>query len=373
MKKELKKELQEVSEYYDSPLFVKYDYSHFVHWYDKECEYISELERKQNIEIAAFIASWLVVGSRENAQQSIDKVLFEIVGPKPYQFIASFDRVKYKNNDREKICKKITYGDLFALFARLRVIYSKFKTLEDAVSNDMSEWHVNALKGIQITFQGVPHIPLVTCMAGYQGLNLFLRWMVRKSDVDFGLWSIESSENLIISYRDEIREAANALGFTSSKTDTLANAKSLTQKMMEVYPDDPCKAEYGLLSQCNNPLLPKLVKFMSMGDLLSTQVFVDELHKSIDEVEKKRETWISKVKLLGRKPKRITFDTLKELGIMSNHISMIHEWLHILERKSHRPKAQRELIHLICNRARVNALNILENEEKKRIDCKWGD
>lgn len=77
---------------------------------------------------------------------------------------------------------------------------------------------------------------------------MFLRWMVRDhSPVDLGLWNnIIDKRSLIIPLDTHVMKEANALGLISTRTTSMPTARRLTQKLAEIFPDDPAKGDFAL-------------------------------------------------------------------------------------------------------------------------------
>jgi len=79
-------------------------------------------------------------------------------------------------------------------------------------------------------------------------LCMFLRWMVRDgSPVDLGLWSdIIDRRTLIMPMDTHVVQEANRLGLIHGKSTTMAAAIKLTDRLREVFPDDPLKGDFAL-------------------------------------------------------------------------------------------------------------------------------
>lgn len=79
-------------------------------------------------------------------------------------------------------------------------------------------------------------------------LCMFLRWMVRDgSPVDLGLWSdIIDRRTLIMPMDTHVVQEANRLGLIHSKSTTMAAAIKLTDRLREMFPDDPLKGDFAL-------------------------------------------------------------------------------------------------------------------------------
>ena len=77
---------------------------------------------------------------------------------------------------------------------------------------------------------------------------MFLRWMVRdNSPVDLGLWSdLIDKSTLIIPMDTHVLQEAERLGLITSKCTSMSAAMKLSQKLSEIWPDDPTKGDFAL-------------------------------------------------------------------------------------------------------------------------------
>ena len=77
--------------------------------------------------------------------------------------------------------------------------------------------------------------------------NMFLRWMVRKdSPVDIGCWQSISPASLLIPMDTHVIRMANEWGMLGSKPPSRKNAIKLTEKLNDIFPDDPCLGDFAL-------------------------------------------------------------------------------------------------------------------------------
>ena len=72
--------------------------------------------------------------------------------------------------------------------------------------------------------------------------------MVRSgSPVDLGLWAdIIDRRTLIMPLDTHVVQEATRLGLLTSRTASMSTAKKLTAAMLEVFPDDPLRADFAL-------------------------------------------------------------------------------------------------------------------------------
>jgi len=93
-------------------------------------------------------------------------------------------------------------------------------------------------------------------------LNLFLRWMVRKDDVDLGLWKAVDRRKLIVPMDTHMRRLCRILGLYDRKTVSLSTAIQVTGRFAQIEPDDPVKYDFalsriGILEDCTGRQRPQ--------------------------------------------------------------------------------------------------------------------
>ena len=77
-------------------------------------------------------------------------------------------------------------------------------------------------------------------------LNLFLRWMVRRDDVDPGGWDDVPTSKLIVPLDTHIRRIGLALGFTNRKCADMRCALEITEAFKRFAPEDPVRYDFAL-------------------------------------------------------------------------------------------------------------------------------
>ena len=75
---------------------------------------------------------------------------------------------------------------------------------------------------------------------------MFLRWMIRKDNIDMGLWSDKYKKYLIIPLDTHTFNTSKKLGLLHRKTYDLQAAIELTQKLKEFDAQDPVKYDFAL-------------------------------------------------------------------------------------------------------------------------------
>ena len=164
---ELRNKLLDWAKQFETPDFIKDDPIFFPHKYSD----------KKDIEISAFLTSWIAFGNRKLIMQQAE-ILDNLMGNSPYDFIMNKVWEQYKENTNT-FYRMFTYHDFFCICQRLYNIYQEWDDLEV-----FYEGYNNVIREIQTDFGGVKGIPKLERDSPCKRICLFLRWVVRKSPVD---------------------------------------------------------------------------------------------------------------------------------------------------------------------------------------------
>lgn len=80
----------------------------------------------------------------------------------------------------------------------------------------------------------------------YKRWNLFLRWMVRKDNIDLGLWKKVNKKDLIIPLDTHMFNVSKKIGLLNRKSYDLKAALELTLNLKKFDPDDPVKYDFAI-------------------------------------------------------------------------------------------------------------------------------
>jgi uncharacterized protein (TIGR02757 family) len=78
--------------------------------------------------------------------------------------------------------------------------------------------------------------------------NLYLRWMVRKDALDFGLWTGIPASRLVIPTDTHVHRVARRLGHTRRNAADWKTAREITDGLARFDPQDPVRYDYALCS-----------------------------------------------------------------------------------------------------------------------------
>ncbi len=76
--------------------------------------------------------------------------------------------------------------------------------------------------------------------------NLYLRWMVRRDALDFGLWPSIPTDRLVIPTDTHVHLVSRRLGLTRRRTPDWKTARAITDALKRFDPVDPVRFDYAL-------------------------------------------------------------------------------------------------------------------------------
>jgi len=238
-KTELKKYLDNLVKKYETPDFIKSDPVQFPH----------RFKTKQDIEISALIASSLAFGQRNKIIETVEKI-HSLIENEPYNFCKNykpserkiFQNFKYRYIDDENITN---------FFEGLSKAINSFDSLEEIFLKHHNQKHETIKEGLigfvsEITTHGNYLLPCPDKKSACKRLNLFLKWMVRKSSVDLGIWSNVDKSKLIIPLDVHVARVSRKLNLLSRNSNDWQSAYEITKILKEFDPDDPTKYDFAL-------------------------------------------------------------------------------------------------------------------------------
>lgn len=218
----------------------------FPHQFNEACD----------IEIAAFISSIFAYGNIKQINKTLTKI-FDIFDGKPYKYLTntSIDQLKidflnikhrfYNENDVTLLM--IAIGKILNDYGSLRELGAKFCNRNNSVKQIvtcLSSKFLDEFKEISVGSRFM--FPLPEKGSACKRMNLFLRWMVRKDQLDFGLWTEIPTSALIIPVDTHIAKIAAKLKLTVLKNVSWEMAAEITNNLKRFDKDDPVKYDFAL-------------------------------------------------------------------------------------------------------------------------------
>ena len=235
---QLKKYLEKLYKKYNKREFVSPDPLQFLYEYKEEYD----------IEIIALISSSLAYGNVTTILKSIRKITNTLVNP--YIYILSAPERKIINDFKNFKHRFTTGKEVSNILISLKKIYENY----DSLFNLFYELYkktdsdvVETLKLFSKFFSESPTlIPDVSKGSACKRLFLFLRWLIRKDNVDIGIWSEIPASSLIIPLDTHMLNISKMIGFTKNKNGNMKTAKEITNHFKIIAPEDPVKYDFVL-------------------------------------------------------------------------------------------------------------------------------
>jgi uncharacterized protein (TIGR02757 family) len=216
-------------------------------------------EAEKDIEVMAFIASVFAYGNVKQIINTLNTFLL-IAKNQPYEFISNISA--NKNLPINFVHRFYSTKDILHLFQLLNLAYDEYDSLknlflsgynseDENLKNAITKFNhyfVNkALKEFKKLSRGIVFMfPLPEKGSACKRMNLFLRWMVRKDELDFGLWSEIPTSKLIIPVDTHIARICKQLKLTKRKNVSWKMAEEITENLKKFDPVDPVKYDFAI-------------------------------------------------------------------------------------------------------------------------------
>lgn len=234
-------------------IYCFYNDRAFVH--PDPLEFLYEYSDKNDIEIAAIIASSLAYGRVVKILDSVKKILLPM-GKSPYDYLRTAGSDKILENIGEFKHRFSTAQEIFSLLFALRNAYENYGSLEklflSGVKTDepdyscaMSRFSANLYRLRQMESRS-SLIPKAELKSACKRLFLFLRWMAREDAVDPGCWKGLDKAKLLYPLDTHMHGVARRLGMTESKIGSIKTAVEITGGFRIFCAEDPVKYDFAL-------------------------------------------------------------------------------------------------------------------------------
>ena len=226
-------------------------------------QFLHHFSKEEDIELVGFIASIFAYGNVKQIINVLDKILL-ISNSNPYEFVMNFNKGKSQIKLKGLKHRFYTDEDIVNLFSALNNIYRQkgslknlflenFNSGEKNVKNALSLFSKNFIYSIKDRTksdrisQGVRFMfPLPELGSACKRMNLFLRWMVRKDDLDFGIWNEIAANKLVIPVDIHVARICKSLKLTTYKNVSWKMAEEITENLTKYDPVDPVKYDFAI-------------------------------------------------------------------------------------------------------------------------------
>ncbi|OGW28361.1 MAG: TIGR02757 family protein [Nitrospirae bacterium GWC2_42_7] len=218
----------------------------------------------RDIEVSGFIAASLAYGRVDLFKTVIEKILMAM-GRSPYEFLLDFDAKKNRklfqgisyrfNKNEDIICMIFILHKILKKYSSLEDLFMKFYKPHALNIREALEGYVEAMLNTDTSIVYAKDIRPAGLLQFFPSpgkgstckrSNLFLRWMVRDKDIDFGIWKGIPMNKLVIPLDTHIAKISKCLGFTSRNSQDWKTAVEITETLKKFDPEDPLKYDFAL-------------------------------------------------------------------------------------------------------------------------------
>lgn len=240
-------------------LYAKYNHQRLIP--PDPLQFIYKYSSPADKELVGFLSAALAYGRVEQIEKSLNDLLSRM-GGSPSAFVKNLGKI-----ERERLRSfkhRFTTGqDISDLLRVLRQVLYEKGSIENYFLVGYSGTDCNIIPALTRFCESLVQIHartnktrpsrglrylLVSPSAGSacKRLNLFLRWMVRKDEVDPGLWKSIDRAKLVVPVDVHMGRLCRILGLYDRKAVSLATVLKITESFAEIEPADPVKYDFAL-------------------------------------------------------------------------------------------------------------------------------
>lgn len=237
-------------------LVLKYETKEFIK--DDPIQFPHRGKTKEEIELYGFVASLFAYGNRKMFIAKLNDLFVR----------ADNDIANYIKNGDFSNLKGVEYrfakeGDIIPIFEILYSLYTESKGLEELFeygfksASDSSKVFSMLKTAVDYFYsrapksagQGFYHmIPNPDNGGAMKRMNMFLRWMVRKPPVDFGIWNFIKPSELLIPLDVHVARVSRSMGLLTRKSNDFKAVMELMANLKNICPEDPVKYDFAMFA-----------------------------------------------------------------------------------------------------------------------------
>lgn len=215
-------------------------------------EFLYRYEAQEDREVAGLIASSLAYGRVASILSSVEKVL-SALGASPAAVLSGIGEGELRGRLRG-FSHRFASGDETAAFlygigqalrahgSLERLFLSGYRAPD--MQGGMERFADAILKNASLPSSHL--LPRPSKGSACKRMALFLRWMVRRDDVDPGGWRGVSARDILVPLDTHMISIARGFGFLSRKTADGKAAVQVTEGFKAICPEDPVRYDFTL-------------------------------------------------------------------------------------------------------------------------------
>jgi uncharacterized protein (TIGR02757 family) len=217
-------------------------------------------KNEMDVEISGFVSSVFAYGNVTQILNSLER-LHTLIGDNPTDFFETFKPSSHKRFFNDFKHRFYTGEDVKILFLVIQYVLRNYESIkhlfllyhfdsERNLKNSLSSFSKNLIdisnrvanesRGIKFMF------PDPYKGSACKRMNLFLRWMVREDELDFGIWKAIRKDELIIPVDTHVAKISRELGLTKRKNVSWKMAEEITENLKRFDKNDPIKYDFAI-------------------------------------------------------------------------------------------------------------------------------
>lgn len=231
-------------------LAQKYETKEF--FYDDPIGIPNRFKDKKDIELAGFISSLVAYGRREIFIKKLNNLL-EIAQNEPYNFIMNFEP-EILGDFNYRFGKPEDFAQIFNILKGLYKTDGGLEELfkygyENKVNDNMfipvtDYFYSRAEDKDALGFKFM--IPDARKGSAMKRMCMYLRWMVRDGEVDFGIWNFMPKSELLMPLDVHVARVSREMGLLTRKPDDFKSVLELTENLKHFDKNDPVKYDFAI-------------------------------------------------------------------------------------------------------------------------------
>ena len=205
-------------------------------------------------EVAGLIAAAFAYGRAEIIVSNIGRVL-AAMAPSPYRYLAAFDRADAERRFASFAHRFHKTPELVELLERMAAIIASHGSMGELFRScyrpgdaDIAPALARFVDALRAGGSKALAYLLTSPEDGSacKRMNLYLRWMVRRTSPDLGLWTFVDPAKLVMPVDTHIHRIATFLGLNTRKSADWKAARRLTDRLARFDAADPVRYDFAL-------------------------------------------------------------------------------------------------------------------------------
>lgn len=225
---------------------------------------VHRFEDPRDQEVAGLLAAAFAYGRADIIVANIGVVLARMT-PSPYRYLAAFDRkeaTKRFAGFAHRFHKTRELVDLFDCIATALRTHGTLGNLFEACYDERDADIGPSLARFTRSLIAARRSPALRYLltspddgSACKRMNLYLRWMIRRTSPDLGLWTFVDPAKLVMPLDTHIHRITSFLGLNVRKSTDWKTARALTDRLAAFDAGDPVRYDFalcrlGILDHC---------------------------------------------------------------------------------------------------------------------------